>query len=331
MLAASGQNIGLTTKVAPTTLELSTHYMPHINPAPAYETGAHARALAAAGVQPTSPTACTKGKSGVTPATARDDLIEQRVAAHAAASSWSRHTAAVQAWQRARELVSAAPGRIWPPDRLREAWVVYRYGTAIRDDWLTPDSGPERVGDHGAGDAGTRGRGQQHRAATAIALYELHAEHRPAGWPRAGAAALCVLAALGRADTLEGDIARLLVLAKDMRACIILSDAERRARMARRALARARPMPSPLSFRSSRRARWETIEQRRCRLRDELLLTGDDPSTWTIAAAIEHRIGPNPPAELVDDVDDQELDGARSRQLRYADELRFGRWDLPPT
>jgi hypothetical protein len=26
----------------------------------------------------------------------------------------------------------------------------------------------------------------------------------------------------------------------------------------------------------------------------------------------------------------QELDGARSRQLRYADELQFGRWDLPP-
>jgi hypothetical protein len=65
------------------------------------------------------------------------------VADRAAASLWCRHTAAVQALQRARELVSAAPGRSWPSGRLREAWVVYRYGTAIRDDWLTPDSGPE--------------------------------------------------------------------------------------------------------------------------------------------------------------------------------------------
>jgi hypothetical protein len=43
------------------------------------------------------------------------------------------------------------------------------------------------------------------------------------GWPQAGAAALCVLAALGGADTLEGDIARLLVLARDMRACTIVN------------------------------------------------------------------------------------------------------------
>ena len=132
------------------------------------------------------------------------------MATRAAASLWCRHTAAVQALQRARELVSAAPGPSWPPGRLREAWVVYHYGTAIRNDWLTPKSGPERVGDHGAGDAGPRGCGQQHRAATAIALYEQHADHRSPGWPRAGAAALCVLATLDRADTLEGDIARLL-------------------------------------------------------------------------------------------------------------------------
>jgi hypothetical protein len=215
---------------------------------------------------------------------------------------------------------------------MREAWVVYRYGTAIRDDWLTPHSGPERVGDHGAGDAGPRGRGQEDRTATAIALYEQYTDPRPVGWPQAGAAALCVLAALGRADTLEGDIARLLVLAKDMRACTIVNDAERRARMTRRAMARARRTRGRLSFRSSRPARWETIEQRRRRLRDELLLAGQDPSTWTVAAAIEHRADRHLPAELVGaDVSDQELDGARSRQLRYADELRIGRWDLPPT
>jgi hypothetical protein len=67
--------------------------------------------------------------------------IEQRVAARAAASSWRRQTAVLQALERARELVSAPPGRAWPLGRLREAWVVYRFGTSIRDEWLTPDSG----------------------------------------------------------------------------------------------------------------------------------------------------------------------------------------------
>jgi hypothetical protein len=303
----------------------------HQPPTSASETGAHARGLPAAGVPQASQTDCTENKGCVTSARAHDDLIEQRVTARAAASSWCRHTAAAQALQRAREIASAAPGRSWPPGRLREAWVVYHYGTAIRDDWLTPHSGPERVGDHGAGDAGTRGRGQEDRAARAIALYEQHADHQPPGWPRAGAAALCVLAALGRADTLEGDIARLLVLAKDMRACTIVHDDERRARMTRRAMARAGTTRGRLSFRSPGPARWETIEQRRLRLRDELLFAGEDPSTWTIAAAIEHRNYRNPRPELVDtDAVDQELDGARSRQLRYTDELRLGRWDLPP-
>jgi predicted nucleic acid-binding protein len=99
-----------------------------------------------------------------------------------------------------------------------------------------------------------------------------------------------------------------------MRACTTVNDAERRARIARRALAGSRTTAGPLPFRSSRPARWETNEQRRRRLRDELLLAGDDPSTWTIAAAIEHRVDRHLSAALVDpDVVDQELDGARAR------------------
>jgi len=256
--------------------------------------------------------------------------IQQRVTARAATSSWRRRTAALQALQRAHELAGAAPGRAWPLGRLREAWVVYRYGTAIRDEWLTPDSGPELVGDHGAGDAGPRGRGQQHRAAAAIALYEQHADHRPPGWPHSGAGALCALAALGRADTLEGDIARLLVLAKDMRACTLVNDAQRRARMARRAVARARPASGSLAFRSSRPARWETVEQRRRRLRDQLLLAGEDLSAWMLASVLAHAFKSSLSAEPGKGNVDQELDGALARQQRYADEIRSGRWDLPP-
>jgi hypothetical protein len=43
-------------------------------------------------------------------------------------------------------------------------------------------------------------------------------------WKRDGAAALCALAAQSRAHTLDGDIARLLVLAKAMRACTLVND-----------------------------------------------------------------------------------------------------------
>jgi hypothetical protein len=116
--------------------------------------------------------------------------IQQRVASRAAASSWRRRHSALQALQRACELVGAVPGRVWPLGRLREAWVVYRYGTQIRDDWIIPDSGPERVGDHAAGDALSRAAALRCHGDRA---YEQHADHRPPGWPRAGAAALCAL------------------------------------------------------------------------------------------------------------------------------------------
>src|SRR3712207_8439721 len=43
---------------------------------------------------------------------------------------------------------------------LREAWVVFRFGTGLRDGFEQPSSGPERVGDHGAGDAGPARPGQ---------------------------------------------------------------------------------------------------------------------------------------------------------------------------
>jgi hypothetical protein len=100
--------------------------------------------------------------------------------------------------------------------------------------------------------------------------------------------------------------------------------------MTQRATARARPALGPLEFRSPRPARWETVEQRRRRLRDELLLAREDPSSWTIAAALADRFERGVATGLVDGAGDQELDGARARQQRYADEIRFGRWVLSP-
>lgn len=216
---------------------------------------------------------------------------------------------------------------------MRESWVVFHHGATIRDGFTEPVTGPELVATWGSQPAGGRGRGQDRRAATAIALYEHHGEHRPPGWPAAGTGALCVLAAQGRARTLEGDIALLLILARDMRACALLDDDEHRRRCAARAAKRATPRATPIAFRSTLPPRFETNEQRRRRLRDQLLLQGENPADWTIATALAHRLGLKVAADLVDAQHSEELTGElagfRDRVARYREELRSGRWQLP--
>jgi hypothetical protein len=79
------------------------------------------------------------------------------------------------------------------------------------------------------------------------------------------------------------------------------------ARMAWRTAAGASPAPGSLAFRSAHPALWETVEQRRRCLRDELLLAGDDPSAWTFASALADASEPSLAAEPVDGDFDQEL------------------------
>jgi hypothetical protein len=295
------------------------------------ETGASAREYPNQPVKSAQRTDSTENQGDLTPARSQLDALQERIAARASASAWRRRTAALQALQRARSLAASSPGRGWGLGDLREAWVVFRFGPSVRDEFLTPISGPERIGDHGSADAGPRRPGQQQRAVAAAALYEQHTEHRPPGWPATGAGALCALAAQGRAATLEGDIARLLILARDMRACSLLQDDDRSHRMTARAARRTAAADDPAP-RLGRRVppRFETAEQRRLRLRDELLLAGENPGHWTIAAALAHRFGLNVAADLIDPDVDKELDGTRARQRRYADELRQGRWELSP-
>jgi hypothetical protein len=96
---------------------------------------------------------------------------------------------------------------------------------------------------------------------------------------------LCVLAAQRRAGTLEGDIARLRCLAKDMRAAALHVDAERLVRAGERARRRSGAgldgAGGPrLRFRRAGpdgRPRFETSELRRLRVRDELLRAGEHP------------------------------------------------------
>src|SRR4051812_1661151 len=154
---------------------------------------------------------------------------------------------------RADEVVAWPAGRVCPLGRLREAWVVARYGPAM-------------AARSGAAAAGPMRPGLPALVGRAIALYEAHAERRPDGWPAGGAAALCVLGEQGRAQRFAGDIARLLGLAKGMRAAARLHD-ETRLRAAQ-ARAETRRTPPPAGFRlafRTGRVRVETAEQRRCR------------------------------------------------------------------
>lgn len=261
-------------------------------------------------------------------------VVEARVSVRLAASAWRRTKAARQACERAKALFSAAPGERHGLAALREAWVVYRFGTDIRPDLTTPKSGAERIGDHGHADAGPRTAGQLERARAAIAAYERYADYRPAAWPRSGAATLCALAAQRRAETLDGDIARLARLARDMHATARHRDPDRPERQRRRARRRAtalRQARLPFRFRRPEGAGVETAQQRRERVRDQLLLAGQNPGAWPNAAiAIDSiyspattgptLVGPDPHAEL---------DGAAARARRYANEQQRGLWNSP--
>ena len=147
--------------------------------------------------------------------------------------------------------------------------------------------------------------------------------------PPSGPAALCALASQQRAASLAGDVARLLMLAKGMRAAARLRDPERTPRAVRRAQARGAVPDTRLQYRRAAPSQ-ETAEQRRRRVRDAVLLGGGDPAAWPNAelalGQLHHDgtpeprvVGPNPCAEL---------DGVGARAQRYRHELETGRWTL---
>ena len=94
-----------------------------------------------------------------------------------------------------------------------------------------------------------RDRWRRRLVGRAIRLYEAHRASRPPGWPEGGAAALCVLADQARARSLAGDVARLLALAKAMRAVALEHDRDRLRRAQARAARRRRPAPARFAFR----------------------------------------------------------------------------------
>lgn len=248
-----------------------------------------------------------------TGARGRAAAFDERLAAVRRAAARRASLLAPQVDARVRAVAEWPAGRRCPLGRLREAWVAHRYGLA------------KAIGAGGAL-AGAVSPSLTVRVGRAVGLYEAFAEHRPPGWPRGGAAALCVLASQQRAAVLAGDVARLLVLAKGMRAAARVDDARRVQRARARAVARRAPSPGPLVFRIS--ARVETAEARRQRVRDAVLLLDRDPAAWPNSELALAAL-PIAQLELLDSDSCEELDGIGARAARYRDELKRDRWRRP--
>jgi hypothetical protein len=297
---------------------------PTSNVAPAFAAGTGARARAAgrsaAEVAPARQTACSE-EIGCLPPGEFDAAVLRRVAERERRFSESVALRREHVVRRSQEVIDWPRGRTCPLGRLKEAWLTHRHGA-------------EAAAAHGTRAAGPSNGALARRAAHAIALYEQYAHERPPGWPEAGPAALCALAGQRRAAVLAGDVARLLVLAKGMRAAALLSNDCRVTGAAARARHRlnAAAAASQFGFRI-RPARWESAEQRRVRVRDELLLAGADPAAWPNAAlalgAPELAGHGAPRPELAGPDIHAELDGVGARAARYREELATGRWAPP--
>ena len=243
-----------------------------------------------------------------------DALVERLLAAWKRPSGIDElHRSQLDA--RVAEVLRWPTGKICPLGRIREAWATQRYG-------------PTRVAECGAADARSV---PPQLVGRAVHLYEAHAEARPPGWPESGAAALCVLASQRRAATLAGDVSRLLALAKAMRAVALEHDSARLARARVRADRRRCPPSTLFKFRLDR-ARLETPEQRRQRVRDAVLLAGGNPATWPNAELARGALpGRHREPELTDPDRFEELDGHGARAARYRADLARGVWDLAST
>ncbi len=118
------------------------------------------------------------------------------------------------------------------------------------------------------------------------------------------------------------------MLAKAMRAVALENDATRLGHARVRADRRRRPPQTGFTFRLDR-ARVETPEQRRERVRDAVLLAGGNPADWPNAELARHHLpGRQPEPALTGRDRFGELDGYGARAARYRDELARGAWAL---
>jgi hypothetical protein len=148
-----------------------------------------------------------------------ESALVGRVAARLAARQPVWDMIAAQASGRATDVASWTLARSWPAGRLREAWVVWRYGSMC-------------AGELGAAPAGRLEADDLQRLRRALTRYEHHAAARPGGFPAGGLAVLAAIAAIAaqrdaRPQTLHFAIRLLDQLSRRMRA-VATADAEQR-------------------------------------------------------------------------------------------------------
>jgi hypothetical protein len=184
-----------------------------------------------------------------------DGLLE-RVAARQAARAPVLAIIAVQAQQRAFELAGWGLERSWPGSRLREAWVVARYGQSA-------------AAQSGAGGAGPLYGEDYARLRRAVARYERNRSARPDGFPEGGLGGLLQIGALASETagprTVRYAIGALDQLSRRMRAHASADSVKRISAAQRRARDRriAPPPASRLAFRlpGPRWPSWLTVDE----------------------------------------------------------------------
>jgi hypothetical protein len=181
-----------------------------------------------------------------------EGALAERVAARLAAHEPVWDLIAVQARRRVEEVASWSVERGWPVGRLREAWVVWRYGSMC-------------AAELGAAPAGRVQREDLTRLRRALSRYERHAAARPEGFPAGGG--LAVLACIGaiaaerdaRPQTLAFAIRAVDQLSRRMRAADTADDPRRRDRAAARARRRRTGAPGPIAFRLAPWPSWVAL------------------------------------------------------------------------
>jgi len=182
-----------------------------------------------------------------------ESALLERVAARLAARQPVWDMIAVQARRRASDVASWTRHRSWPVGRLREAWVVWRYGSMC-------------AAELGAAPAGRLEADDLQRLRRALGRYERHVAARPHGLPAGGLAVLACIGAIAderdaRPQTLHFAIRVLDQLSRRMRAADTADDARRRDRAAARARHRRRASaPGPIAFRTSSWPSWVALD-----------------------------------------------------------------------
>jgi hypothetical protein len=191
--------------------------------------------------------------SGSSSALAWDEsALLERVATRLAARQPVWETIAVHARRRATEAEGWTSARGWPAGRLREAWVVWRYGSMC-------------AAELGAAPAGRLEADDLQRLRRALVRYERHAVARPQGFPAGGLAVLAAVGAIAgerdaRPRTLHYAIRVIDQLSRRMRAAATADDSQRRDRAAVRARRRRSASPSLFAFRVAPWPSWVVLD-----------------------------------------------------------------------